>query len=508
MRELFKPDSHPTHHREVPLSQKLAFTRLIAEQTAEAFFMLDAQGRLIYMNPAAEIVLGWKQEELLGKILHDQVHYKRPDGSDFPMTKCHLGEVLTSAKTVQKTDDLWIRKDGSFVPVRVSCSPIIENGQVIGAALAMHDETELKRAQDELKRSQNHLRSVLDSIKDGFVALDAEWRFTFLNRLAVQAAREAGVCGAENNEQLVGKMFWDVFPKLCGTAHELNFRKSMRERIPTSYEVQNEATGVWSEVNSYPSEEGGITIYFRDTTTRKESELRFQRAIEIRDEVLSTVSHDLRNPLGAIVLNTSLILKRLDKSDSETSSYVRKAVTAIRGATQRMDNLIEDLLEITRIEAGRLELRLSNVSLAELFKEAVESVEALASQKSIHLETDHFCDLIVLKCDRNRIQQVFSNLLGNALKFTASGGVITLSCADAGEFMDIEVRDTGAGIPDEHLPFIFDRFWQAKKQRSGSTGLGLAIAKGIVQAHGGQISVRSKAGEGTSFRFTVPKASI
>ncbi|MFL5814098.1 MAG: ATP-binding protein [Bdellovibrionia bacterium] len=363
--------------------------------------------------------------------------------------------------------------------------------------------TELKRTQDELKRSQNHLRSVLDSMRDGFVALDSEWRFTFLNRSALQTARRV-----RNIEPLIGRLLWDAFPELRGTKHELNFRKSMEERVPTSYEVQNEATGVWSEVSTYPSEEGGITIYFSDTTTRKESELRFQRAIEIRDEVLSTVSHDLRNPLGAIVLNTSFILKRLDKNESETetSTYVRKAVNAIRGATQRMDNLIEDLLEITRIEAGRLELRLSNVTLADLFKEAIESVEALASQKSIHLETDHCCDTIVLKCDRNRIQQVFSNLLGNALKFTASGGVITLSCTDAGEFLEIDVRDTGAGIPDEHLPFIFDRFWQAKKQRSGSTGLGLAIAKGIVEAHGGHISVQSKAGESTSFRFTIPKA--
>lgn len=490
--------AHTVAHRsKKALNRQSVLADLTTQCTAEALFVMDEQGRLTFMNPAAEQILGWKEEELLGKVLHDHVHYKRPDGTLFPMHDCHLGAVLTSAHTVEKSNDVWVRKDGSFVTVRVSCSPVIENGKVAGAVLAMHDSGELRKAESELQRSQAIMHSILDSMSEGCFGLGSDWTFSFINRTAALTALTVG------KPDLIGKNIWEEFPSLLGTRYEESYRKAMRERVVERFEEFHEPRGIWYEVNVYPARDGGIAIYSRDVTERKETELKFQRAIQARDEVLSTVSHDLRNPIVAIELNTGLVLRRL--SNDESLDYVRKALGAVRSSTQRMNSLINDLLEISRIDSGVLELQRASVSVRQILEDAVELIEGLAAQKSIHLETDFSCGHVEVDCDSNRIHQVFSNLLGNAIRYTAEGGVIAMRCQLKGELAEFEIQDTGIGIAEAQLPHVFDRFWQAKHQKRGGAGLGLAIAKGIIEAHGGQISVRSTLGQGTTFSFTVPQ---
>jgi len=222
-------------------------------------------------------------------------------------------------------------------------------------------------------------------------------------------------------------------------------------------------------------------------------------AIASRDAVMGFVSHDLRNPLNAILLSTCLL--------PAAAPRLAKPVAIIKRSAERMLRMIDDLLNVGSIEAGRLSIETQPEESRSLIAEAVEAMQPAVSEKSVRLETRLPAQDIVVACDRGRIMQVLTNLLTNAIKFTPEGGSITVTVTRAGtEYARFSVEDTGCGIPEEDLPHVFDRYWQAKKTSRLGTGLGLAITKGIAEAHGGTVSVESRVGLGTTFSFTLPLA--
>jgi PAS domain S-box-containing protein len=230
---------------------------------------------------------------------------------------------------------------------------------------------------------------------------------------------------------------------------------------------------------------------------------RAQQAIQAREKVLAFVSHDLRNPLATILLSASAILDTL--TPDQLSPWLTEQMQWIERSTDQMNRLIEDLLDVTRIEAGHLAIERYPVSAGRLIADVVEMLRPLAAERSVHLEGDTTLRQHVV-ADRERILQVFSNLVGNAIKFTPRGGAVRLH-AEAGEGeVRFGVTDTGIGISPEHVPYLFDRYWQARRTTRGGTGLGLAIARGIVEAHEGRIWVESEVGEGSTFFFTLPLA--
>jgi PAS domain S-box-containing protein len=225
-----------------------------------------------------------------------------------------------------------------------------------------------------------------------------------------------------------------------------------------------------------------------------------QRAIKARDEVLGIVVHDLRNPLSLIIMEARLL--RLEGPQLERRS--QDSGGAIQRAATRIDRLIQDLLDATRIEARGLTIEPRRVNVAEVTSDAVGVQKPLASSMSLELRLDLERDLADVWADRDRLLQVFENLIGNAIKFTPSGGSITVGAARQGTDVLFWVRDTGSGIDIEDQPHVFDRFWQGRSQRRGGAGLGLPIVKGIVEAHGGRVWVDGALGQGSTFRFTIP----
>jgi PAS domain S-box-containing protein len=224
------------------------------------------------------------------------------------------------------------------------------------------------------------------------------------------------------------------------------------------------------------------------------------RATGARDEVLGVVAHDLRNPLNSIMMHAQL----LQRGRSEGEARYRKHGESIHKSASRMNRLIQDLLDVTRIEAGQLPLERGPVAAEQVALDVVEAQKAVVASSRVELKLDVARCLPTISVDRDRLLQVFENLIGNAVKFTPSGGSITIGANLRGGEVMFWVEDTGAGIPAEHLPHLFDRFWQAKKGAKGGAGLGLAIARGVVDAHGGRIWVESTEGRGTTFYFTVP----
>jgi PAS domain S-box-containing protein len=225
-----------------------------------------------------------------------------------------------------------------------------------------------------------------------------------------------------------------------------------------------------------------------------------QQATRARDDVLAVVAHDLRNPLNTVTMAVSLMLENTPPERVQE----RRQVEIVRRAADRMNRMIQDLLDVRRMESGRLTTDLEPESPAVLVNDTIDMLRPLAAGSTIRLDTAIEPDLPLVLADAARIQQVLSNLVGNAVKFTPREGRITV-CA---ERMEGEVRfsviDTGPGIPAEQLPHIFGRFWQAKTSDRRGIGLGLAIAKGIVESHNGRIWVESHVGLGSSFYFTLP----
>lgn len=230
-----------------------------------------------------------------------------------------------------------------------------------------------------------------------------------------------------------------------------------------------------------------------------------QMATRARDDLLAIVSHDLRNPIHAIYMAATFLLDVLpEESDVADVALSRRQAEVIRRSARRGNTLIGDLLDVTRIEDGRLTVSTQPVEAEELLSEAIHDATPLAQQKELRLESVQTGPLPVVAADRSRIAQVFSNLLGNAIKFTPAGGRIVVDARVDGDTLHFTVSDSGPGITAEHLPHLFDRYWQARETQQLGTGLGLFIARGITEAHGGQLWAESEPGAGATFHFTLP----
>ena len=228
-----------------------------------------------------------------------------------------------------------------------------------------------------------------------------------------------------------------------------------------------------------------------------------QEATRARDEMLGVVAHDLRNPLHAILGMSSLLgLKLQAGADLEA---LRATVTKVETTVRRMDRMVEDLLTVTRLDAVRLAVRPARESPAALVQEALAAAQPLAPSHQLVAKVDTALPRVL--ADKDRVLQVFSNLLGNALKFTPPGGAVEVGTALEGAHVGFWVKDTGLGIAPEKQPFVFERFWQGDRYDTRGVGLGLSICKSLVEAHGGRIWVESSPGAGSTFRFTLPVAS-
>jgi signal transduction histidine kinase len=228
-----------------------------------------------------------------------------------------------------------------------------------------------------------------------------------------------------------------------------------------------------------------------------------RRATRLREQVLAVVSHDLRSPIATISAAAHMLARRRDPPERAAK---RDWLAAIRHAAERAEHLIRDLLDFDMIDSGRLSIARDACEPQPLVDEIVESSRALAEEQGRRFEAEVAEELPRLHCDRFRVIQAIMNITGNALKFTPRGGRVALRVSGDASAMQIEVEDTGPGISEEDLPHLFDRYWKTAREGAEGAGLGLAIARGIVDAHRGRISVSSEPGHGSRFTITLPSA--
>lgn len=365
-----------------------------------------------------------------------------------------------------------------------------------------------------LPLSDTLLAAILSISADAIICVDGEQRITYFNDGASR------IFGYDADEML-GQPLSALLPiryRATHSAHIDTFGKSktparrMGERSAISGVRKNgEEFPAEAAIAHMPTENGPVfSVVLRDVTEQRRAQetnerllAEMEKAVKQRDEMLGLVSHDLRNPVNAVKMLAAAILRLPEEGLTLRPEVSEHATVMLQAATQ-MDALIQDLLDSTRLEAGRLRLSPRWTSVSELITSVVDTLTPAAKAKRITFEARVPETLPEVYADADRIVQVLSNLAGNALKFTPDGGSVSVEAAADGKVVVISVRDTGPGIAAEDLPFVFDRFWQSKRTNRSGAGLGLAIARGVVLGHGGRIWIESEPGSGATVKFTLP----
>ena len=369
---------------------------------------------------------------------------------------------------------------------------------------------ERDRSLAALKASEAQSRDILQSINDGFLALDENWQYIYLNQAAA-------ILLGRTVEDLTGKNIWEEYPGLIGTEFERVYRSAMCDRVASSATAFYPDHNRYYEVRAYPATKG-ITIYFQNVSDRIQIERDRERLLQqeqaareaaeranrVKDEFLAVLSHELRSPLNPILGWTKLLQTR-----DFDARRAKEALAVIERNAKLQVQLIDDLLDISRIIQGKLNLNSDRVSLLFVISSALETVRLCAEAKRIQIETILEPGEETIIGDAARLQQVVWNLLSNAVKFTHQGGkiVVKLEQENSGSssFAKLTVTDNGKGIKPEFLPHIFEYFRQedaSTTRKFGGLGLGLAIARQIVEMHGGTVAAESQ-GEGCGATFTV-----
>jgi PAS domain S-box-containing protein len=348
---------------------------------------------------------------------------------------------------------------------------------------------------------------------DAVIAVDDEQRIIFFNEGAERIfGYTAEEVGGEYLAMLLPMRFRPTHhghvegfgaahgrARLMGERQEISGLRKSGEEFPAEASIQR-------------LEVAGHNVYaasLRDVSVRYRAEEALHQAIRARDDMMGIVSHDLRNPASAVKMLAGSILAEAE--ERAIPPDVTERVEIMRQAAEQIDALIQDLLDVTRLEAGRLTVSAHDVEPAPLVESALYALHALSESSGVKLVVTYDEPLPLVHADPDRVTQLLSNLVGNALKFTPAGGHVDVRVEPRGEEAGVmvSVADTGAGIPSDQLPHVFDRFYQVASGRRGSrhgAGLGLTIARGIVEAHGGTIAIESAPGRGTTVRFTLPGA--
>lgn len=285
-----------------------------------------------------------------------------------------------------------------------------------------------------------------------------------------------------------------------------NSDAGLRLRPRTSFEIWKvEMAGIstkWSHGDLFAANDLRRSALENDLARQVRRE---QEAVRARDDLVAVVSHDLRNPMTVISMLCGMMQKTFSSDGPHTSRRIATAIDTMQQAAGRMNTLLEDLLDTSKIDAGRYTITPQKLDVTQMFEEAQALLAPLALDKDISISFEADPDLRI-HADPERLFQVLSNLVSNAIKFTPRLGTVGVHAKSSGDDIVFTVQDSGEGIPQDHLPHVFDRYWTAKEGNPNGTGLGLYITQGIVEAHGGRIVAESAPGQGALFRFTVPAA--
>lgn len=496
--------------------------RLLVESVRDyAIFMLDTEGRVVTWNAGAERFKGYRAHEIIGQ------HFSRFYPPEALARGLPAHELATARAHGSFEDEGWrVRQDGSQFWANVVITAMrAPDGQLLGFAKVTRDLTQRREHEEALRRSEERFRLLVEGVADyAIFMLDANGRIATWN---VGAERIKGYAAAD----IIGRHFSVFYPREARESgwpdHELQVAAEKGTFVDEGWRVRKDGSMLWANVTitALRHDDGrllGFAKLTRDLTERRQAEaaelasrqrdellqaersarMEAQRATRMKDEFLATLSHELRTPLSAI-LGWTQVLRRAGRADKPVD--LERAIEVIDRNARAQVKLIDDLLDLSRILAGKVRLDLQPVALLEVVQAAVDSALPSAEAKGLRLTSRLDPATPAVHGDSARLQQVVWNLLTNAIKFTPKGGQVQVTLQCTGAHLELGISDSGIGIPPGYLPHVFDRFSQQDSSTTrafGGLGLGLAICRQLVELHGGTVRA-SSAGEGQGASFVV-----
>jgi PAS domain S-box-containing protein len=480
-----------------------------------AIFLLDPDGHILTWNRGAQRIKGYTAGQVIGK--HFSLFYTE----DAKARRHPEFELKVAARDGRYEEEGWrLRADGGHFWANVVITALRNPaGELVGFAKITRDLTARKQAEESLRQNEERLTRIVASATDAIISTDEERRVLVFNRAAER------LFGVAADEAIGGSLDRFIPPRVlpldaAKVQHADDTDVTMLRMPGALTALRADGTRVPVETTVSQAMVGDqpvFTVVLRDVTERLRAEEERARALVQAEEAraaaeeanltksgfMATMSHELRTPLNAMLGYTDLLLMGVPEPLPEGSvTYVER----LRLSARHLLQLIEEMLSFARLEAGKEEVDLQPVALADVLREVSAIVEPLAEGKSIDFRTEVHDAPETLRTDPRKLRQVLLNLLGNAVKFTTEGYVELRAARVDGRLM-FRVTDTGIGIPEAHLVRLFEAFWQGDgtlNRTAEGTGLGLAIAERYVRMLGGEIQVRSVVGEGSTFTVLLP----
>ncbi len=478
----------------------------ISENANEWIWEVDPNGKYTYSGPIVERILGFKPEEVLEKHFYDL--YCPQEREKFKKVAL---EAFAKKQPFRNLENRSLHKNGKIIWLLTSGVPILDcKGNLLGYRGADIDITDRKRAEEILRISEERSRKLVESITDGVIIIDENFEVLAMNPSALSILK-------------LGSS--DSYPdtKTLQNTLNLNFMelKEMIEKGQSTFSKKE----ITIDSRSYDAMVSPIKVSARKFTRLVITlrDVTEERKLEsIKSEFISIVSHELRTPLGSIKNAIDLLLS---KRTGEINQMQDKFLSMASRNVNRLTRILNDFLDLAKMEAGKIELRFEKVNLGEIIEGTISTFALNAHQKSITLKKKITPDLPEIRGDPDRLAQVLANLVSNAIKYTPVGGEVIIEANSIKKsqapltdslslpceyFVQVEVKDTGCGIQHEELCLVFDRFYQVERSLNrnvSGTGLGLPIVKKLVEAHGGKIWAKSQLNKGTSFIFVLPQLS-
>ena len=489
-------------------------SRLLLHSVGEGIFGVDPEGRVTFINPAALHMLGFAEEEMLGKGVHDLIHHSHEDGALYLEKDCPMHSSCVNAIQNNVTDEVLWRKDGSCFPVEYSSTPIFKDDAVMGVVVTFRDVSERRRAERKISDQLAFQQSLLDTIPNPIFVKDPNARFVDCNRAYEDAF-------GTTREFLRGKTSMDLahFPMEVRKGYHAEHVELLRSRSMAHREVKIAYTDgrqrdvlYWATTFALADGAvGGLLGILVDITHQKEVENSLalardaaEAAGKAKSDFLANMSHEIRTPMNAIMGMSHLALQ------VELTPKLRNYLTKIDTSAKSLLRIINDILDFSKIDAGKLEMEHVDFQLEDVLASVSDLIAGKAHEKGLELLFPVAVDVPVgLNGDPVRLGQILTNLVTNAVKFTAKGeiavGVDLVEKSDEAALLRFHVRDTGIGLTQEQIGKLFSAFTQADTsttRKYGGTGLGLTICKRLAEMMGGEIWVQSEPGHGSTFFFT------
>jgi PAS domain S-box-containing protein len=508
-------------------------SELILSSAAEGICGIDLDGKVVFVNPAAQKMFGWSAEEGVGLDLHALTHHHHGNGNTFATRDCEVFKTLHDGLRRHVSDSLYWRKDGTSFPVEFTVSPVERDGKITGAVNVFREIAERKKIEEELEQHQRHLEGlvqqrtselmqtearsshILQSSADGLYGVDCDGVITFINPAACKILGYSA-------EQLIGREAHTLlhhsrpdgssYPAAqCPSYNALRLGQNVRVDDEVYWRADGHPVPVMYA--THPMLQDGVIVgavtSFVDVSIQRAAALAREQALvaaenlaRVRSEFLANMSHEIRTPLNGV-----LGFAQIGYRNYQNAEKARDAFAKIELSGNRLLGVINDILDFSKIEAGKLRIEQTEVVLSELVEHSADLLRDRAEAKQLDLQVELAPDLPrTCLSDPLRMGQVLLNVLSNAVKFTAAGHV-RLSLSLENDWLVFRVADTGIGMDAAQLEALFNPFQQADAsatRKFGGTGLGLAISKRILELMNGDIRVSSEQGAGTCVEFRFP----